>query len=238
MTERLKKIIHLLIYQLSKKINIKIEKKFIYMPSYNVNIIQKIKSSHIKSFLPNKYIPNKRLYIWTNDWFKQRLPIKNYNEYNLNYNSVFQIFDRKISYKNSNEYRIKLEQLKKKNVDTRGHKNINELNSYFINLSKIYNDIKLNGYKSQKKLKSKSIYDEIGVFLGPNGEIIKAEDKYKGTHRFAISKILKLKYIYINVRAVDIMFLKNHIFKNITTRDNEKVVFEKIKLYLKKYKIK
>ena len=82
MTERLKKIIHLLIYQLSKKINIKIEKKFIYMPSYNVNIIQKIKLSHIKFFLPNKYIPNKRLYVWTNDWFKQRLPIKNYNEYN------------------------------------------------------------------------------------------------------------------------------------------------------------
>jgi len=235
MIERLKKIIHLLIYQLSKKINIKIEKKFIYMPSYNVNIIQKIKLSHIKSFLPNKYIPNKRLYIWTNNWFKKKLSIKKYKNYNLNYNSVFQIFDEKISYKNSDEYKIKLKQLKKNSVDTRGHKNINELNSYFINLSKIYNDIKLNGFKSQKKLKSESINDEIGIFLGPDGEIIKAEDKYKGTHRFAISKILKLKYIYINVRGVDIMFLQKRIFKNMTIRDNEKIIIEKIKSYLKKY---
>lgn len=94
--------------------------------------------------------------------------------------------------------------------------------------------MKIIGYKSQKKLNHK-IGDEIGVFIGTNGELIKAEDKYGGTHRYALAKILKLRHVYISVKGVDLSFLKKHIFKDMKPNDNELVIKDKIKFFLKNY---
>ena len=94
--------------------------------------------------------------------------------------------------------------------------------------------MKISGYKSQKKLNHK-IGDEIGVFIGSNGELIKAEDKYGGTHRYAIARILKLRDVYISVKGIDLSFIKKHIFKDMKSNDNELVLKNKIKFFLKNY---
>ena len=100
--------------------------------------------------------------------------------------------------------------------------------------------MKKNGYLPQQRLsikqRSNVTGDEIGVFIGPNGEIIKAEDKFKGTHRFALARILKLKYVYINVRAVDLNFAQKKIFKKMSLKDSETKIFDEIKLFLRRYK--
>ena len=95
--------------------------------------------------------------------------------------------------------------------------------------------MKKSGYKSQKEININS-NDEIGVFISANGEIIKAEDKYGGTHRFALAKILKLRDVYINIRAVDQKFLKKHIYKNMISKNNELILQEKVNLFLYNYK--
>ena len=212
-----------------------VEKKFIKLPANKLNLIIKIRLSHIKFFLPNKYIYSRKYYIWNGNWFKKKISIRYYKNYNLNYNSVFQIFTKKINFKKSDEYKLKLNHIKKFGVTARGHKSINELNLYFKGLSQLHKNMKMNGYKSQKQLNNNKIGDEIGVFLGPSGEIIKAEDKFRGTHRFALSKILNIKYVYINVRAVDFNFLKKNVFKNMAITDNEVTMIKKIKLFLKIY---
>ncbi len=148
---------------------------------------------------------------------------------------MFQIFKKKINYKKSTEYKIKLNQIKNKGITSRGHKNIQELDMYFNNLSQVFKDMKKSGYKNQNRLPNKRIGDEIGVFLGPKGEIVKAEDKFRGTHRFAMSKILNLKYVYINVRAVDFKFLEKFIFNRMSINDDQTVFIKKIKFFLKKY---
>ena len=220
--------------------NYSIDKKFLNLPSSNINLILKVRLSEIKYFLPNKYIKNKNYFFFTKNCFKNKKLLKFYPEYNKNYKSTYQIFFDKINFKKSDEYRNKVSELKKNGVTTRGHKNIDELDKYFNDLFKLYKDMKKNGYLPQQRLsikqRSNVTGDEIGVFIGPNGEIIKAEDKFKGTHRFALARILKLKYVYINVRAVDLHFAQKKIFKKMSLKDNETKIFDEIKLFLRRYK--
>ena len=235
MINLIKNFYQILIYRIASKFKNEINEKFIKLPGNDKNLIVKIRLSHIKYFLPNKYIYSKKYFIWRGNYFKKKKLIKYYNKYNLNYNSVFQVSKKKINFKQSDEYKQKLNNLRKFGITARGHKSIDELDLYFMSLQKLYKKMKIIGYKSQKQLNNKKIGDEIGVFLGPQGEIIKAEDKYRGTHRFALSKILNLKFVYINVRAVDYKFLKKKIFINMNIKDSETTMFRKIKFFLKKY---
>ena len=211
-----------------------IEKKFLTLTNNDICVSKRIKLSHIRYFIPNKFIPSRTYFILKGKWSKKKKSINTYKKYNINYNSVFQIFKKKINYKKSDEYKRKLYDLKKYGVTARGHKDKEELNIYFKNLNKLYKQMKISGYKSQKKLNHK-IGDEIGVFIGSNGELIKAEDKYGGTHRYAIARILKLRDVYISVKGIDLSFIKKHIFKDMKSNDNELVLKNKIKFFLKNY---
>lgn len=226
-------------FRLNFFFNSEVDKKFMYLPSSNLNLIVKVKLSNIKYFLPIKHIKDKKFFFWKTNYFKNKKLIRNYSKYNRNYKSIFQIFKNKKDFRTSAEYIDKVSQLKKNGVTARGHTSIEEIDLYFNGLFKLYKDMKKKGYMPQKKLpinlRSDKIGDEIGVFLGPDGEIVKAEDKFRGTHRFALAKILKLKYVYINIRAIDLNFAKKKIFKNISFKDNETKIFEKIKLFLKRY---
>ncbi len=235
MINYLKSTKDLLISKILLLVTTNVETRFLKLPYYNVNIIKKVKLSQIRYFLPTKYIYSQKYFIWQGNWSKKKLSINEYRKYNLNYNSVFQIFKNKINFKRSDEYKMKLNDLKKKGVTARGFKDIKDLDHFFYNLLELHNKMKKNGYQSQKLIK-KNLNDEIGVFIGPNGEIIKAQDKYGGTHRFALAKILKLKEVYINIRAVDQNFLKKYIYKNMSLKNNELLLIKNISSFFNKYK--
>jgi len=59
----------------------------------------------------------------------------------------------------------------------------------------LYNDIKTNGFKTQKELGFSKISDEVRVAIDRNGEVIFVD----GRHRLAIAKILKLEKIPVKV---------------------------------------
>ena len=98
--------------------------------------------------------------------------------------------------------------------------NIYDLKNYFKSLDILRDNLKKFGYKSQQELKNNNkINDEIGVVIDRDGEIIKIEDNFGGTHRFALCKVLKIKKIIINVKAVHKSLLEERDLKNITTRN-------------------
>ena len=76
-----------------------------------------------------------------------------------------------------------------------------------------------------RRNKNKNKNDEIGVVIGRNGEIIKLEDNFGGTHRFALCKILKIKKIIVSVKAVHKSLLnKNDIRKIIMKNSRPSVI--------------
>ena len=169
--------------------------------AYNYFFNLKVNINKINFFLELKNFKDKNSFIWDGDWDKQKIKITKYRKYNINYNSMFQIYKEKINFKKSDEYKFKLQQIKSGKNTARG-KTINQLDDYFASLNNLKNSLKKRGYLSQSQLSSVRKNDEIGVVIGRNGEIIKIEDKFGGTHRFAICKIFKINHIIVNVKAI------------------------------------
>lgn len=193
------------------------EKELTLIPSNKVNISIKVLTTEIRYFILNRKIKNlnKKNFLWNGNWDKYPKKISIYFKYNINFYSIYQIFKKKINYKFCDEYIFKKKMIKKFGQDARGHKNLKELNLYFQSLLKLKKNISSKGFLSQKRLK-KNIRDEIGVFIDRDGNIIKAQDKFGGTHRFAIAKILKLKYVYINIKAIHLEYFKKLFYKKLS----------------------
>ena len=181
---------------------------------------------------------NRQNFLWKGDWDEKKIEIEKYRKFNINYKSVFQIYKEGINYKKSDEYLYKSKQIKNGKKISRV-KNIHELNNYFLSLDRLENSLKKNGYLSQSNLndkrknheilKEKYGDDEIGVIIGRNGEIIKLEDKYGGTHRFALCKILKIKKIIVNIKAIHGALLDSEDLKIILIKKDKKYLKSLIK---------
>ncbi|NBC05529.1 MAG: hypothetical protein GVY20_17735 [Bacteroidetes bacterium] len=166
----------------------------------------------IKDFVPNIVLedlfsplevrkPNVKDFIWCGDWDVQTKSIqKFYSDYSIAYRSILQIFDEGIDYKSSDEYKKLLNEIEKDGSSVRA-KSRKELDEYFENLLILKKDLEKNGYKTKEDLKGKKS-DEIGVFVGRDGSIIKAEDNFSGTHRFAIAKVLGISKVFVKIIAV------------------------------------
>jgi hypothetical protein len=206
----------------------------------------KIDTDKIKYFLELKNTLNRHNFLWDGDWDKKKIEITKYRKFNINYNSVFQIYKESMNYKKSDEFIYKAKQIKNGKKISRV-KNINELNNYFLSLEDLKNSLKKNGYLSQSKLKNKRKNheflkkkygdDEIGVVIGRNGELIKLENKYGGTHRFALCKVFKIKKIIVNIKAIHSDLLNAKDLRTILNTKNSKhlklLVKDKLKLNVK-----
>tara|TARA_B100000035_G_C20986166_1_gene547925 strand:- start:556 stop:1218 length:663 start_codon:yes stop_codon:yes gene_type:complete len=196
--------------------------------AYNYFFNLKVNINKINFFLELKNFKDKNSFIWDGDWDKQKIKITKYRKYNINYNSMFQIYKEKINFKKSDEYKFKLQQIKSGKNTARG-KTINQLDDYFASLNNLKNSLKKRGYLSQSQLSSVRKNDEIGVVIGRNGEIIKIEDKFGGTHRFAICKIFKINHIIVNVKAIHKSLINTDELKKILVNKDKKKLEDKIK---------
>ena len=188
----------------------------------------------INSFVPNSALeahfapkrvrkPELPSFIIDGNWDLEKRPIDNeYKQISISYRSVMQIFEQEMHYRECDEYKQKMKLIEETGHSARG-KNLDELDRYFVNLISLKNDIEIHGYKTQKELGHDSD-DEIGVFVGRSGEILKAEDKFCGTHRFAIAKYLQLPHIYVTVVAVHEEWANNNI-KKFSDRSIEDQLF-------------
>ena len=100
-----------------------------------------------------------------------------------------------------------------------------------MSLDKLKVSLKNFGYRSQIELNNTNKKnDEIGVVIGKNWEVIKLQDKFGGTHRFALCKILDIKEIIVSVKAMHSSLFEKKELKEILSKNNE----DEIKSYLKK----
>jgi len=180
----------------------------------------KIDITKIRYFLKMKNTLDRQDFIWDGNWDKKKLKLSKYIKYNINYNSMFQIYKEKKDYTECDEFRIKSKQILLGKKTPRGN-NLTELKKYFKSLDKLKNSLNKFGYKSQQNLKNKNKNDEIGVVIGRNGEIIKLEDNFGGTHRFALCKILKIKKIIVSVKAVHKALLKKSDIERVVSKNNK-----------------
>ena len=186
-----------------------------FISNSNVEVFRKVVWIPVDSI--SIFIPNKKLkevfkpypvhystissFFWDGDWDLNGLDIdKHYADYSTSYRSMFQIFCEGRHYKDSDEFQEKLKIIELRGKSARGN-SVNELSSYFESILELKERISKVGYKLQKEM-GNDPFDEIGVFIGRDGTILKAEDKFCGTHRFAIAKILKLQKIPVCILAV------------------------------------
>jgi hypothetical protein len=67
-----------------------------------------------------------------------------------------------------------------------------DVEQYFRNLFSAYEDIRDNGYRSQAELGTGKAHDEVGVNIGPGGELAVIRG---GTHRLAMAHVLNVPII-------------------------------------------
>ena len=184
----------------------------------------KIDKNEIKYFLELKNIIDKKNFIWDGDWDKKKISISEYRKYSASYNSIHEIYKENKDYRECEEYKIKSKMILNGNKSGRGE-SLTELNNYFKSLDELKNSLNQFGYKSQVELNNNKKNDEIGIVIGSNSEIIKLEDKFGGTHRFALCKLLKIKQIIVSVKAIHKSLLeKSDIKKIIATNDNKYII--------------
>ena len=214
--DRLKKKINFILF---KKVNS--QKIFFNIP---------IKTNKINNFLELKNILDRSNFLWEGNWDDKKLNLENYRKYSPSYNSIFQIYHEQINYKQCEEYNIKAQLILDGKKSGRGQ-TPEELDEYFTSLDNLKVSLKKFGYKSQIELDNASKKnDEIGVVIGKNWDVIKLQDKFGGTHRFALCKILDIKEIIVSVKAIHSSLLEKKELKKILNEDND----DEVKLYLKK----
>ena len=73
--------------------------------------------------------------------------------------------------------------------------------------------------------------------IGRNGEILKLEDNFGGTHRFALCKILKIKNIIVSVKSVHKAILKKSDIERTISKNDKlhliKILKKKINYWCK-----
>ena len=189
----------------------------------------KINTNKIKYFLELKNANNKNNFLWNGDWDNKKIDISDYRNYSDSYNSIYQIYKENKNFKDCDEYKVKAKLISEEGKSGRGE-SLNELNEYFKSLDKLKISLSQNGYKSQLELKNDSKKnDEIGVVIGSNFEIIKLQDKFGGTHRFALCKLLEIKEIIVSVKAIHKSILEKKDIRKIIISDDKKYIVSLLK---------
>ena len=184
----------------------------------------KIDTDKIEYFLELKNAIDKTNFIWDGDWDKKKISISEYRKYSASYNSIYQIYKENKDFKECEEYKKKKELILNGMNAGRGD-NLSELDGYFKSLDKLKISLNQYGYKSQLELDNNDKKnDEIGVVIGSNYEIIKLEDKFGGTHRFAFCKILGINQIIVSIKAVHKSLLEKNDIKKILEANNKEFI--------------
>ena len=193
--------------------------------SENIIFNSKIDISRIEYFLELKNAIDKRNFLWSGNWDNKKIDILEYRKYSASYNSIFQIYKEGKNYRECEEYKIKSKSILEGKKVGRAN-SLEELDDYFESIENLKNSINKFGYKSQIDLNNiNKKNDEIGVVIGRNFEVIKLQDKFGGTHRFALCKILGVKDIVISIKAIHLSLLeKKDIRELINSDDKEKII--------------
>ena len=210
MIKHIKKLKYFLNYFISKKVSSEI---FVFNIEIDIN--------KINNFLELKNTLDRKNFIWDGDWDEKKINISKYRNYSASYNSIFQIYLENKNFKECEEYKKKTDLIVNGKKTARAN-NMFELDNYFKSLETLKNNLNKYGYKSQIELNNDDKKnDEIGVVINRHGEIIKLEDKFGGTHRFALCKILGISKITVSIKAIHKSLIKEELIDKIRIQNDK-----------------
>ncbi len=146
-------------------------------------------------------ITERRLrFVWRDDWDLAIRPIAEYADASVSFRSVFQIFRDGRAPEESDEYLQKSALIADGGRSVRGNDR-DELANWFASLRTLHDTLATRGYRLQSEVGGLP-HDEIGIVLDRDGRLIKPEDKFCGTHRFALALLLGIEQIPVRVSAI------------------------------------
>ena len=175
-------------------------KKNILIPNIgikNVIYIDPLKIKYINS-IPLKF--NKSTdFIFDFEWGNNNQLLTTYEKKHHTYKSCNQIFLQNIKIIESKEYIFFKNQIKKNKI-YKGCKDEKDIMNYFNNLKFLYKSILKNGLRENRN-------NNIEFMIDREYNLVKINS---GNHRFAISRILKLKKIPIEIKLIHISCFKKN----------------------------
>jgi len=139
----------------------------------------------------------------------------------IKYRGVFKKFNNNVEWENTDLYKRSLNKIANNESYWNGCQTVGEVIKQINHVECLYDDIRINGFKSQKEIHDKSIREillspqfdrsktDIAVSIGPKGEILFID----GNHRLAISKSIKLSVVPVRVvvRHKDWQKIRNEV---------------------------
>jgi len=188
------------------------KKRSKYFPKYfSDNLIIYISPKEIKLMTTiNRNLYFRKRFIFSGNWDLEQ------SSFLTTHKTVKQLFVERLHYTDTEEY-IQM----KKNIQLHLMPDMDhvcfsdkDIDDYFDNLIKTYNNIKDFGYKSQAELKIKGD-DEVTIYIGRNGEFIRVGAGY---HRTEIARILDIDTIPVKIAGVHSLWVLNEKNKTDTKR--------------------
>ena len=173
----------------------------------NIIMINPIKIKYRNS-IPMKFRGKSTPFIFNFDWDKDNLLLEDFEKQNDKYISCRELFIEGVKIEKCKEF-FYLKNKVKELGEYRNCKNENDIFLYFKNLFKLFESINKNGlnYRFQ---------NNIECMIDRNGNLVKIGG---GNHRLAISRILKLKKIPVEIRIIHSNPLKKNIKNSIEIKN-------------------
>lgn len=215
-----RKISEYLIYKVLIIFYPKLDLQLRFLPVDKINRIINVKQRKIKywMWMGKDKIPSEiiKYFYLDGDWdFKRKPIVPDLMKSSSPFCSIYQIFVENIPYNKCQQYLIMRNNLNNNKTKWRWKHchTIEEIDAYFENLIKAYENIKKNGYKKQSELGGDP-NDEIRVVIDREGNIIKVQGG--GDHRLAIARILDIDLVPVHVVGIHYVWLLKCIeFYNI-----------------------
>lgn len=170
-----------------------------------------IKVNSIKFFLRIEDY-DRTYYVEDGNWDLRKVPCTIHS-------TVLDLFIRGKSFRETEQYKHMLEGLRLGKYEVcSGCRTESEVDDYFAKLIQTFEDIKKNGYKTQKELGNKG-QNEIHILIDRNGQFIQTGG---GTHRLSMAKLLNIEYVPIKITKIHYRWFANqkrlglNIFSNRT----------------------
>ena len=181
-----------------------------YLPNVsidNIIIINPLKIEY-KGTTHIKFKKRSTPFIFDFDWDKKNQNLLNFEKQHHTYISCNELFIKNFKLKNCKEYFFFKEQIQKFG-EFKGCKTESDIVLYLKKLLNLFDSIKKYGIKT-------NIDNNLDFMIDRHGNLVKIGG---GNHRFAISRILKLNKIPIEIKLINSQFLNKKYKKIISKKD-------------------
>lgn len=150
----------------------------------------------------------KNVFVWPGDWdLRAQEVATEYPALSISYRSVLQVFGDNIPFQHCDEYRRLISLLHESRTSPRGQ-SVGQVDEYFRSLFRLASDMQAGKFCPTISF-DVARHDEIGVAVGRQGELLKMEDKFGGTHRFALARVLGISHVAVQIVAVHPLFIES-----------------------------